>query len=157
MAEVLLLVVVFLLVPIVELYVLIQVGSAIGALDTVGLLLLVSLVGAWIVKHQGAGAWRRIRDELAMGQLPGASLVDGALIFAAGVLLLVPGFVTDVLGLLLLVPPVRHLTRALLGRRFGARVQRVPAGRAPGPGSPGGRGSTRGEWSPPREPPAIDV
>jgi UPF0716 protein FxsA len=136
---------VFLVVPIVEIYVLIQVGSAIGALDTIGLLLLVSLVGAWIVKHQGGGTWRHIRDELAMGRLPGASLVDAALIFAAGVLLLVPGFVTDALGLLLLVPPVRHLVRALMARRFDVRMR---ASR----GAP-----SRGQWSPPREPPAIDV
>jgi UPF0716 protein FxsA len=135
---------VFLVVPIVEIYVLIQVGSAIGALNTIGLLLLVSLLGALIVKHQGGGTWRRIRDELAMGRLPGASLVDAALIFAAGVLLLVPGFVTDALGLLLLIPPVRHLVRALMARRFDVRVH--AAG-----------GASRGEWSPPREPPAIDV
>src|SRR3954447_21649389 len=104
----------FLVVPIVEIFVLIQVGSAIGALNTVGLLLLVSLVGAWIVKHQGSSTVRRIRDELAMGRMPGASLVDGALIFCAGVLLLVPGFVTDAVGLVLLIPPVRHVVRALL-------------------------------------------
>jgi UPF0716 protein FxsA len=146
---------VFLVVPIVEIYVLIQVGSAIGALNTIGLLLLVSLLGAWIVKHQGGGAWRRIRDELAMGHLPGASLIDGALIFAAGVLLLVPGFVTDALGLLLLIPPVRHLVRALLARRFGVRGHAVVGGRDTGPRRPGG--TSRGEWSPPREPPAIDV
>jgi UPF0716 protein FxsA len=156
----------FLVVPAVEIYVLVQVGSAIGALDTIGLLLLVSLIGAWIVKQQGSGAVRRIRDELAMGRMPGASLVDGALIFCAGVLLLVPGFVTDAFGLLLLVPPVRHLVRALLARRFDLRVHAVStgatgggsgnAGRRAGRNRPSGS-APRGEWSPPREPPAIDV
>jgi UPF0716 protein FxsA len=135
---------VFLVIPVVEIYVLIQVGSAIGALNTVGLLLLVSLVGAWIVKHQGAGTVRRIREELAQGRVPGSSLVDAALIFAAGVLLLVPGFVTDCFGLLLLVPPVRALVRALLARRFDLRARRAPTASGP-------------RWSPPRDPPAIDV
>ena len=145
----------FLVVPIVEIFVLIQVGSAIGALNTVGLLLLVSLVGAWIVKHQGSSTVRRIRDELAMGRVPGASLVDGALIFCAGVLLLVPGFVTDAVGLVLLMPPVRHGVRALLARRLNVRVHAVSAGSSERPrwsGTP-----ARGEWDPPREPPAIDV
>jgi UPF0716 protein FxsA len=159
LGSVLVLFLAFLVVPVVEIYVLVQVGATIGALNTVGLLLLVSLVGAWVVKHQGTGTWRRIRGELAMGRMPGASLVDGALIFAAGVLLLVPGFVTDAFGFLLLIPPVRHLVRALLARRFDVRVHQVTASgtRRTSGGAASAGSSARGEWAPPREPPAIDV
>ncbi len=103
---------------VVELAVIVQVATWIGVLDTIGLLLLVSLLGAWIVKRQGIGLIRRVQAELAAGRVPGAVLVDGLLLLAAGALLLTPGFVADAFGLLLLLPPVRALVRAWLRRRW---------------------------------------
>lgn len=117
-----LLVIVFVLVPLAELAVIIEVGSYLGVVETLGLLLLISAVGAWLVKHQGLGVLRRIREQLDAGRVPGAELVDGALVLLAGALLLTPGFITDAFGLLLLLPPVRAVARRLLRRRFAASV-----------------------------------
>jgi UPF0716 protein FxsA len=107
-----------LLLPIIELVVIIQVGSWVGAWETVALLLGVTFLGVWIVKRQGTSAWSRIREDLGTGRVPGGALVDGALILAAGVMFLIPGFVTDVAAVALLVPPVRSICRGALGRRF---------------------------------------
>lgn len=106
------------LLPVVELAVMIQVGSWIGGWEMLGLLVMVTFLGVWIVKQQGVGAWTRIRRELGEGRVPGPTIVDGALILAAGVLFLIPGFVTDALAVLLLVPPVRAVCRTGLSRRF---------------------------------------
>jgi UPF0716 protein FxsA len=112
-------------VGLVEITVLIQVGQWLGALNTIGLLLLVSVLGAWLVKQQGVGAMARIRQQRMAGQIPAAEVFDGALILVAGVLLLIPGFVTDALGLLLLFPPVRGGVRAFVSRRVRANVDLV--------------------------------
>jgi UPF0716 protein FxsA len=119
------LVALFIVVPLIEIAVIIQVGQWLGVVNTIGLLLLVSVVGAWLVKRQGLGVLRRIRDQQQAGQVPAAAVFDGALILVAGALLLFPGFVTDAMGLLLLLPPVRTGVRALLRRRFTRRVQVV--------------------------------
>lgn len=111
-------VVALLLLPIVELAVMIQVSHWIGGWETIALVLMVSIFGAWFVKQQGVGQWRRIRAELAIGRVPGPAVVDGALLLAAGLLFLIPGFVTDVFAVLLLVPPVRALVRSALARRY---------------------------------------
>lgn len=116
------LVLLFLVVPLAELYVIIQVGSAIGALNTVGLLLLMGVAGGWLMKREGLGALRRVRSQLARGRAPGTELVDGLLILFGGALMLSPGFLTDILGLALLVPPARALVRRGLARRFQARI-----------------------------------
>jgi UPF0716 protein FxsA len=130
----------FIVVPLVEIAVLIQVGQWLGVLDTIGLLLLISLVGVWLVKREGAGTFRRIREDLEYGRMPTNSLLDGGLLMTAGVLLLVPGFVTDFFGLLLLLPPVRAGARRLVRRRCALRVARVSRysyrGRPPGPRGP---------------------
>jgi UPF0716 protein FxsA len=84
------LVLLFLVVPILEIYVIIQVGQELGALNTVGLLLLISVLGAWLVKHEGVGVWRRLNAQVAAGQVPGGEIVDGFLILLAGALLLTP-------------------------------------------------------------------
>ena len=120
------------LVPIVEIAVMVQVGQWIGAWEMIALLLMVTFLGAWIVKQQGTGAWRRIRTDLAIGRMPGAALIDGALILAAGVLFLIPGFVTDVLAVLLLVPPARALVRGRLARRFKVSASLHAASPTPG-------------------------
>jgi len=116
------LVLVFLVVPLAELYVIIQVGSAIGALNTVALLLLMGLAGGWLMKREGLGVLRRVQSQLAQGRAPGTELVDGFLILFGGALMLSPGFLTDALGLALLVPPARALVRRALTRRFQARI-----------------------------------
>jgi UPF0716 protein FxsA len=100
--------------------VIIAVATAIGLLNTLALLVAISCIGAYIVKRQGLGMLRRISRERSEGRLPGAALADGALVLIAGLLLLVPGFLTDGLGLLLLLAPVRRAVRAG-GRRWWTR------------------------------------
>lgn len=119
----LLLLLLFLVVPIVELYVIVQVAQGVGVAETIGLLILVSVVGAWLVRAQGLGVLRRIQQQLEGGALPGKELVDGGLIVFAGALMLTPGFVTDALGVALLLPPTRVIVRTILMRRFRGKVQ----------------------------------
>ncbi len=108
----------FLVVPLVELYVIIQVGQAIGALNTIGLLLLDSLVGGWLMKREGLAVVRRLQAKVTHGEVPGSELVDAFLILFGGALMLTPGFVSDVVGMALLLPPVRAIVRRVLARRF---------------------------------------
>ena len=112
-------------VGIVEITVMIQVGQLIGVVNTIGLLLLVSLIGVWLVKRQGIGVMVRFREQRMAGRLPAAEVFDGALILVAGVLLIIPGFVTDALGLLLLVPPIRAVARRVVSRRVMREVEMV--------------------------------
>jgi UPF0716 protein FxsA len=130
--SVLFLVAALFLLPFIEIAVMIQVGTWIGGWETVALVLMVSFLGVWIVKQQGTGAWRRIRTDLATGRVPGATLIDGALILTAGVLFVIPGFVTDVFAVLLLIPPVRGLVRTALARRFRVRAAVVTTSGATG-------------------------
>ncbi len=104
----------FAVVPVIEVYLLIKVGSLIGAVPTVALLLAISMVGAWLVRHQGFEIMRRIQSELAQGRLPAAELLDGAMVLVGGVLLLTPGFFTDFLGLFFLIPFTRALIKQLV-------------------------------------------
>lgn len=124
------------LVPIAELYVIVQVGQAIGALPTLGLLLLSSILGGTLLRSQGRLAWRRFRLALSAGRAPTREVVDGALVIFGGSLLIVPGFISDVFGLLLLFPPTRvGVRKALLS---GARGRMLMAVAAAG-GAPRGR------------------
>ncbi|HEX7276340.1 MAG TPA: FxsA family protein [Acidimicrobiales bacterium] len=125
---VVLLALVFLVLPIIELAVIIQVGQAIGVLNTIALLLLVSFVGAWLVKREGLAAWTRFQRQVQMGVVPGREIADGVLIMLAGALLISPGFVTDCLGILLLLPPVRAGIRSAALYRIGRKVIRVDRG-----------------------------
>jgi UPF0716 protein FxsA len=109
-----LLVLAFVVMPIVELYVIIQVGHVLGVLPTLLLLLVCSIAGAWLVKREGAKAWRAFRAATAEGRVPARETADGALVIVGGALLLAPGFVTDVLGLLCVLPPTRALVRKML-------------------------------------------
>jgi UPF0716 protein FxsA len=110
---------------VVEIYVMVLVAQGIGALNMIGLLILCSLVGVWLAKREGFGVLARIRDRAAMRQPLTDDLVDGALILVGGLLLIVPGFVSDAMGLLLLLPPTRSLARAWVKRRFRLRVYGV--------------------------------
>jgi len=114
-------------VPLAEVTAMIAVGQWIGAWEAIALLFAISLVGFVLVKRQGVGAWRRIRSEMRIGQVPAAAVLDGALVLLAGLLLLIPGFLTDIVGLALLVPPVRDLIRRFAGRRITKRVRYIDA------------------------------
>lgn len=114
---------VFTLVPVIEIWLLIQVGRVIGPLPTVATLLVISLVGAWLARSQGFRTIVAIRDELAMGRLPAAHFLDGALILAGGILLLTPGFFSDVVGLFFLVPVTRTWLKGWLGAWLERRLR----------------------------------
>jgi UPF0716 protein FxsA len=113
----------FVVVPIVEIYLLIQVGSVVGALNTIALLVLVSIIGAWLVRREGTGVWQRLQATLASGRVPGNELIDGLLIVLGGALMLTPGFLTDIAGLVLILPPSRALIRTLVRKRFAGRLE----------------------------------
>lgn len=108
----------FLLVPILELYVFVQVADAIGFLATLFWIVAVSVVGAWLVKREGLSALRRANAKVDRGEVPTDELVSGILILFGGALMLTPGFFTDALGLLLVFPPTRALLRGSVKRRF---------------------------------------
>ncbi len=134
-----LLVILFIVVPIAELYVIIQVGQLIGLWPTLALLLADAILGSMLLKHQGRGAWRRFNEALAQRRFPGQEVADGVLIVIGGTLLLTPGFLTDIFGLLLLIPPTRAIARRVL-RHFtiGRFVVVGMPGRGPGPRSESG-------------------
>lgn len=121
-AMMLLLVILFVAVPILEIAMIIRVESWIGTWQTIALLVVDSLVGAWLLRQQGRGAWRRLNEALFAGRIPARETVDGALVILGGALLLTPGFITDAAGLALLVPPSRALVRPLLVRWAGRRM-----------------------------------
>lgn len=136
----------FLVVPLLEIYVLIQVGQVIGIWWTILLLIADSILGGWLIRHEGSRAWQALRLALEAGRMPARELADGALIVLGGAFMLSPGFVTDVLGILLILPLTRPFFRRLLTSyaasratvyttsRFGAWAERRP-GPAAGDGS----------------------
>ena len=142
----------FIVVPIAELYVIIQVGQLIGLWPTLALLLLDAIAGSLLLKHQGRSAWRRFNAALAERRFPGTEVVDGVLIVIGGTLLVSPGFITDIFGLFFLIPPTRAVARKVLKRFTIGRVAflgSIPGGfagggsfgRGPGAGpDPGGSG-----------------
>jgi UPF0716 protein FxsA len=113
----------FLLLPVAEIYVIIQVGALIGGWQTVVLLLAESLLGAWIVRREGRRAWRSLRETFGRGALPDRELADAALVLVGGALLLTPGFITDVFGFLFVLPFTRPLVRRLLATYAARRVR----------------------------------
>src|ERR1700755_1639785 len=140
----LLLVLLFIIVPIAELYVIIQVGEAIGVWPTLLLLLLDAIVGSWLLKHEGRAAWRRFNEALTERRIPAKEVADGFLVILGGALLIAPGFITDIFGILFLIPPTRALARKLLRRWTVGRVAVVgfPGGATMGgfgADGPGGR------------------
>jgi UPF0716 protein FxsA len=122
--------------PLVELAVLVQVGTQIGVLNTIGLLIVVTMVGVWLAKQAGLGVIARMRRTQAEGEVPSRELMDGALILLAAMLLVFPAFVTDALGILLLIPPIRIGVRTLALRRIQASAQVVVVGSSRGPAQP---------------------
>ena len=116
------LVVLFVAVPIVELAVIIQVGQLIGLWPTLALLVADSILGSVLMRSQGRAAWRAFNAALSAGRPPAREVLDGVLVIFGGALLLTPGFATDLLGLLLLLPPTRAVVRRVLVRRFAHRM-----------------------------------
>jgi UPF0716 protein FxsA len=136
-----LLLVAFVVVPIVEIYVLIQVGQVIGAWWTVLLLIADSILGTWLIRREGGRAWRALRAALDSGRMPASELADGALILIGGTLMLTPGFVTDGFGILLILPFTRPIFRRLLAGVVTRRLVVLSTGPGqttrPGPRSQG--------------------
>src|SRR5215204_4824426 len=112
----------FIILPIAEIYVIIQVGGAIGWVPTIALLILDGFAGAALARSQGRTAWERFNRALAEGRVPARETFDGALIIVGGAFLLAPGFITDVIGFALLIPPTRALFRGLVSRLARRRV-----------------------------------
>lgn len=132
------LLVAFVVVPLAEIYVLIQVGQVIGAWWTIVLLVLDSVIGTWLIRREGGRAWRALTEALGTGRMPASELADGALVLVGGTLMLSPGFVTDAVAVLLILPFTRPVFRRLLARFVARRlpvVGPVPAGFGGGPGA----------------------
>ena len=119
----------FIAVPFLELYLLFQVGDLIGWLPTLALLVLISVLGAALVKREGLGVWKRANERLRAGQMPGRELLDGVMILFAGALLLTPGFFSDLVAILLLLPPVRAVLRTSVGGFLAKRAEVRVVGR----------------------------
>ncbi|MDA0334041.1 MAG: FxsA family protein [bacterium] len=112
----------FTLIPVVELALLVEAGSRIGVAPTIAIVLLTGALGAWLARAQGLQALRRLQDALRAAQFPGEEIFDGVIILAGGLLLLTPGFLTDILGFFALIPGTRHLLKTLVKRQVQGRM-----------------------------------
>ena len=139
-----LLVVAFVVVPLVEIYVIIQVGQVIGPWWTILLLIADSILGSWLVKREGARAWRALRTALEERRMPARELADGMLILVGGTLILSPGFVLDAVGLLCILPLTRPIGRRLLSRVISRKLVGVSF--------PTAHGTTAGRPTPGEQP-----
>lgn len=108
------LLILFVIIPVTELYILIEVGKKIGSLTTIGIIILTGIIGAYLVKSQGFMILRKIQNDLNEGIMPGDSLIQGAIILLGGVLLLTPGFITDITGFIFLIPAGRKIVKKYL-------------------------------------------
>lgn len=139
-----LLVLLFVVVPIAELYVIVQVADGVGAANTILLLIGISVLGAWLAKRAGIGVLNRLQHTIRQGRVPSGELVDGGLVLFAGALMITPGFLSDLLAILLLLPPTRAVARHAILRRIragGGAVRVVSGWRRPAPG-----GTTTDVW-----------
>lgn len=135
-----LLAVLFVAMPIAEIYVIIQVGQVIGVWWTIVLLIADSIFGSWLIKREGGRAWRALTTSLNTGKMPARELADGALILVGGTLMLSPGFVTDAFGMLLILPFTRPIARRILTRVVTRKLlaSSYSTRNAPRPGPAGG-------------------
>jgi UPF0716 protein FxsA len=153
---VILLVAIFIIVPLAELYVIIQVGGVIGLGPTLVLLLADALLGSMLLRQQGRAAWVRFNRALAENRLPHKEVFDGVLIIFGGALLITPGFITDIFGLILLIPPTRAIVRGISSRivrrrmAMGATVWSFGGGQQRPPRRPAADGPAPGGGPPPR-------
>ena len=129
------LIAIFVIVPLAELYVIYKVGNSIGILPTLAILVADSLLGSWLLKSQGRVVWRRFNETMSAGRIPHREVVDGVLVIFGGAFLITPGFITDVFGVLLLLPPTRALFRRQLQKRLELRAVSTVTGtrRRPAP------------------------
>jgi UPF0716 protein FxsA len=119
----------FLFVPLLEIYLFIRVGALIGATPTILVVILTAVIGTLLLRHQGLSTWNRVNQALERGELPAIAMMEGMILLLGGALLLTPGFFTDVLGFLALIPPLRHsLVRAFLRRQQVIFESRQPPG-----------------------------
>jgi len=114
----------FIIVPVVELYILIEVGKRIGSLTTIGIIILTGILGAYLVKSQGFMILKKIQNDLNEGILPGNSLIQGAIILAGGILLLTPGFITDIIGFIFLIPASRKVVEKYLLKWLKGKIKK---------------------------------
>lgn len=114
---------IFAVIPMVELALLIKVGSIIGTLNTIIIVILTALIGAYMVRMEGLGVWLRIQQNMNEGIFPAEELIDGAMILIAGAVLLTPGFVTDILGFLMVFPLTRTVIKKYLKRYFEGKIR----------------------------------
>jgi UPF0716 protein FxsA len=121
------LILLFVVAPVVELYVIVAVAGAIGWLPTLAFLVLSSIAGAWLTKVEGLGVLRRMGATVDQGQLPADEAIDGLLISVGGLLMFVPGFISTFVGLALMVPPVRRVVRPIVAARIRRRAERAQA------------------------------
>ena len=126
----------FVIVPLAELYVILEVGDAIGWWQTILILAADSLIGSLLLKSQGRAVWRRFSEQMAAGRMPHREVLDGVFVIFGGAFLITPGFLTDIVGIMLLLPPTRAIVRRLLTRAVGGRLMisvADAAGRRRGP------------------------
>ena len=156
MMPLLLLVALFIVVPLAELYLILKVGDVIGWWQTILLLALDSVLGSVLLRTQGRAVWRRFNETMAAGRVPHKELQHGIAVIFGGALLVTPGFLTDILGLLLLLPPTRLVILRLVMRRIARRARaRVVAGGGRPPGRGGDVEGTASEY-PRAEPPHLE-
>ena len=151
-----LLIFIFIVVPIAELYVIIQVGGAIGVLPTLAILIADAVLGSMLLRHQGRATWARFNRALEEGRMPHKEVLDGVLVIFGGAFLLTPGFITDIFGLILLIPPTRAAVRSLGTRVLKGRLSMGPRAFTWGYGRMRPRGGPAGPapgWPPPGGPP----
>ncbi len=138
----------FIVVPFVEIYLLIEIGSVVGAPWTILLVVLTAALGAWLVRLQGLAALRRVQASVEQGGLPALEMLEGVMLLVAGALLLTPGFFTDAVGFAILTPPLRRRLAAAILKGgvagFAGTRRRGPYSRPPG--APGGRDPLEGEF-----------
>ena len=134
----------FVVVPLVEIWTIIQIGQVVGPWWTIALLVLDSIIGSWIIRREGGRAWAALREAITAGRMPARELADAALILVGGTLMLSPGFVTDAVGILLILPVTRPIARRMLTTVVERRLLAVP-GSARRPGPPAGGPVVQGD------------
>ncbi|VAW96753.1 FxsA protein [hydrothermal vent metagenome] len=116
----------FILTPILEIYLFIEIGSEIGALSTIALIALTAIVGVALIRYQGLSTLQNVQRQMQQGQIPAVGLLEGIMLFFAGALLLTPGFFTDTLGFIILIPPIRKSLALWILERSGTIVKMDP-------------------------------
>ncbi len=114
----------FTLIPVIEIYFIIKIGSFLGAGTTIVVMLLTGFIGAWLARTQGISVLGRLQRNMEQGISPGGEMLEAVLILVAGVVLLTPGFLTDIMGILLLIPAVRSMLKEILRRKIETMIQK---------------------------------